>query len=547
MDLISEKLHHISQQLVINERFAANLLGITVMLTALSFAWMVLGRLSAGVISVVGRILGGPRTEGFFHQLTRHVHALLAWTATLGMVAIVAGGLSYHFSGRNIQIDAEKWYDQLTVEHLTLAGMYVIGGMTSLVVLWFVTRLVSLFRYILERNLRRSLGSEFNSELWHSWLGLLERYLEAVLFLGAILLGSDFLMTHDLMSVPVYKYIHHPAWYVFLLFTVVSGARLMVMAFHGLARPVAEFLDRNLAGSILSLYWERLTNLVPLAERCFEAATYVCAATIMIHNVERFSGNTVIGERILLCIGIFFGARVVIELIHVGLNQAFGLYKDSEATQVSRTLVPLLQSVGQYLIYFGALVMMFEVWTLDTKALLGVAGIFGLAAGLGAQNLLSDVISGLVILFENQYLVGDHVEIGNAKGIVEAVTIRHTQIRTPDGKLHMIPNGQVKDVVNSSKGYVNIVVDLKVPAGSNLEAVMHAMAEAGQQLRQQRRDVLGETQIQGLVDLTLSEMTVRAVTRVRPGSQFALQNEYRKLLRDLLERSPAEGLKLKAA
>lgn len=547
MDLNS-KLQHFSQQLIVDERFAANLLGVTVLLTALSFAWMVLGRISAGMIAVVGRILGTPRTEGFFHQITRHIHALLAWTATLSMVAIVAGGISYHFSGRNIQVDAAVWYGQLTVEHLTTASMLALGGLAGLVGLWFIMRLVSLFRYLLERQIRRSLGADYNADLWFNWLNLLERYVEAVLFLGAIVLSADFLLSHGIVTQTAHQYLHRPATMIFLLFTVVSGARLLVMGFHGLAKPAAEFLDQNLSGTILSLYWQRLTHLVPLAERCFEAAVYVGAGTFLVYKFDESSYLGLYGERFVTCIGIFFGARVAVEIIHVVLNQAFGLYHEVPKTgQVGQTLVPLIQSICQYVIYIGAAYMMVATCGGDTKLFLAVAGAMGLAAGLGAQGLISDVIAGLVILFENQYLVGDYVEIGQAKGVIEALTVRHTQIRDQQGRLHLIPNGQVKDVINSSKGYVNVVVDLKVPSGSNLEAVMHAMAEAGQQLRQQRRDVLGDTQIQGLVDLTLAEMTIRSVTRVRPGSQFALQNEYRKILRELLERNPSQGITLKAA
>ncbi len=76
---------------------------------------------------------------------------------------------------------------------------------------------------------------------------------------------------------------------------------------------------------------------------------------------------------------------------------------------------------------------------------------------------------------------------------------------------------------------------------------MVAMTSAGHRLRQERREVLGETQINGLVDLSLSDMTVRAITRVKPGTQFQMENEYRRMLREYLERSTNTQLKLKAA
>src|SRR5262249_36363405 len=154
---------------------------------------------------------------------------------------------------------------------------------------------------------------------------------------------------------------------------------------------------------------------------------------------------------------IFFGTRVVIELLFVLINEAFGMYDEerSAENQKGQTLVPLLQSVCQYALYFGSAVIMLGVLHIETGPILAGAGILGLAAGLGAQSLITDVVSGFFILFENQYLVGDYVKIGDSAGRVEAVGIRNTQVRDDQGRLHIIPNGQIKGVINYSKGYVN--------------------------------------------------------------------------------------------
>jgi small conductance mechanosensitive channel len=196
-----------------------------------------------------------------------------------------------------------------------------------------------------------------------------------------------------------------------------------------------------------------------------------------------------------------------------------------------------LQSVTQYGLYFGSAMMMLSVMGLDPTPILAGAGILGLAVGLGAQNLVTDVVSGFFILFENQYLVGDWVQIGDAAGRVEAVSIRHTQIRDEHGKLHIIPNGQVKSVINFSKGYVNAVVDIKLPAGTNLETIMRQLTEAGRRLRQTRREVLSETAIKGLVDLNLTDMVIRTSTRVQPGTHLTMQNEFRRILKEVLDQN----------
>ena len=209
--------------------------------------------------------------------------------------------------------------------------------------------------------------------------------------------------------------------------------------------------------------------------------------------------------------------------------------------------MPLLQSIAKYVLYFGSGVAMWKALGGDPTTLMAGAGIVGLAVGLGAQSLVTDVVSGFFILFENQYLVGDYVQIGNATGVVEAVGIRVTEVRDGKGKVHLIPNGQIKGVVNYSKGYINAVVDVKVPSGSDLEATFRRMAEAGRRLKEQHAEVLADTEIQGVVELGTSEMTVRAVTRVQPGTHEAMENAYRHLLKLVFdEAAPAGQLKVAA-
>ena len=201
------------------------------------------------------------------------------------------------------------------------------------------------------------------------------------------------------------------------------------------------------------------------------------------------------GPKIVECIGIFFATRVLIELAQVLLSEAFGLHKgESARNQKGRTLVPLLHSTCQYVLYFGAGLVILERLNLETYVMpiLAGAGILGLGVGLGAQSLVTDVVSGFFILFETQYLVGDHVQIGDAIGLVEAVSIRVTHVRDARGKLYIIPNGQIKGVINYSKGYINAVVDVKVPTGSDLEATFRRMIEAGRRLKEAHAEILAQ-------------------------------------------------------
>jgi small conductance mechanosensitive channel len=106
--------------------------------------------------------------------------------------------------------------------------------------------------------------------------------------------------------------------------------------------------------------------------------------------------------------------------------------------------------------------------------------------------------------------------------------------------VHIIPNGQIKGVISFSKGYVNAVVDVKMPSGTDLEAQFRAMKEAGKRLKSLHREVLAETEILGLVEWNNSDMTVRAVTKVQSGAHEVMQSEYRRLLKQVFdEKQPA--------
>jgi small conductance mechanosensitive channel len=173
------------------------------------------------------------------------------------------------------------------------------------------------------------------------------------------------------------------------------------------------------------------------------------------------------------------------------------------------------------------------------------AGIAGVVVGFGAQSLIDDVVSGFFILFENTYLVGDTIEVGAAKGVVEAIEFRTTKIRDGDGRVHIIRNGQVKPVINYSKDYTMAVVTLEVAYHTDLYEVFHTLERAGARLRVDNPDVLADTHIDGIAQFGPKTMTVRTSTRVKPGRQDAVAAALRLLINDLFDQqrnSPRRAL-----
>lgn len=124
----------------------------------------------------------------------------------------------------------------------------------------------------------------------------------------------------------------------------------------------------------------------------------------------------------------------------------------SQKEQRAETLGHIIMSIGSIIIYSILLFMVLNLFGVNIAPILAGAGVIGLAIGFGAQSLVKDFVSGLFILVENQYGIGDKVKIGSSEGKVIRITMRSTVLKDEEGKVYYISNGAIKDVVNMSQG-----------------------------------------------------------------------------------------------
>jgi small conductance mechanosensitive channel len=523
-----------------DHRFVANVTATYGIIVALVLLSLVVRRLIGRGGERLAHWTGLRWLDGVGREAARGSRRLLARLTWAGVVLLSAAGIAYHLAGRDVRLDCAAWYARLTADDWLSLGPRAGAVVGLAAAAWVGVRLVRRLRAWAEPLAVARLGTAGGAEAVGRWFTLLQRFAGVAVCLGAVWAAGH--------VVGLVRLADHLIGFVLRVLTIVVVARLLTLAGRAVSRVGAHAGDHYLAGGKFKNYWGRVKLLLPFGERCFEAAVWVEAAALCVVEFRVVRDDADYGPKLVHCIGIFFVTRVLIELAYVLLHEAFGLYRPGATqNQKGRTLVPLLHSTCQYVLYFGAGLAMLRALGVDTTPILAGAGILGLAVGLGAQSLVTDVVSGFFILFENQYLVGDYVQIGEAVGTVEAVGIRVTQVRDARGKLYLIPNGQIKGVINYSKGYINAVVDVRVPSGNDLEATFRMMAEAGRRLRERHEEVLADTEIQGIVELGTSEMTVRAVTKVQPGAHEAMQNEYRRLLKIVFDEArPAGPVKLAA-
>jgi moderate conductance mechanosensitive channel len=285
-------------------------------------------------------------------------------------------------------------------------------------------------------------------------------------------------------------------------------------------------------------YYNRLLPLLPTFRTCLEYALWIAMGSLVLIQIDSTSYLASWGPRLIQAIGFFFLGRVVIELGSLEIGHR--MLPREGLSDVDRrrraTMVPLVRSGFTYAAYFGTAVLILSALGFNPMPFLAGAGILGLVIGFGAQSMIDDVVSGFFILLENMYLVGDTIEVGPAKGVVEAIEFRTTKIRDADGRLHILRNGAIKPVINYSKDYTMAVVKVEVAYDADLRTVFDTLRAAGRRLRAETPDVLADTEIDGIIAFGPLLMTVRTSTRVKPGRHEAVEAALRLVIKEMFDR-----------
>lgn len=208
-----------------------------------------------------------------------------------------------------------------------------------------------------------------------------------------------------------------------------------------------------------------------------------------------------------------------------------------DLTQKAQTLASVIESTGRLLILIVAGMMVLTNLGLEIAPLIASAGIAGLALGLGAQSLIRDMINGFLILFENQYAVGDFVTIDPVSGTVEELNLRRTVLRSVNGAAIVIPNGQVMIVQNLSKGWSRAIIDANLAPEANDDQVMAILHEIFDDIQQDEEfgpKIVEPPTILGLTAVGINQITYRVMVKTLPLEQWAVERELRRRVRDRL-------------
>ncbi len=317
---------------------------------------------------------------------------------------------------------------------------------------------------------------------------------------------------------------------VSLALLVINAIAAIVDSLDGLSMRYAE------ASGMLGMY-QSLRHLVPLLRRTLEYLVYASAATLILKQLSFIGGLAEYGAGVIQGIGILFLSRVAIEVLNLLIDRRF-LHDDlsDDERRRNETIYPVLKSVLAGLVYFVALVLIMRGFGFDPIPLLAGAGILGMVIGLGAQSLITNLVSGFSIIFEQTYQVGDFIQVQEAKGVVEMISLRTTRIRSPDGELHILENGNLGDIVNYSNKYTNAIVEIGIDADSDLNRVYGLLTEVGKKLKEEHDNIVDALQIDGIEDFSGPELVIRTRTKVLPGQHSPVSRIIRQEIMSVFER-----------
>jgi small conductance mechanosensitive channel len=190
----------------------------------------------------------------------------------------------------------------------------------------------------------------------------------------------------------------------------------------------------------------------------------------------------------------------------------------------------VLRSVASFLILGTAALMVLSTFQINLAPLLASAGVAGVAVGFGARNLVTDFLSGVFMILEDQYGVGDTIDAGVASGEVVEVGLRVTKLRGADGEIWYVRNGEVKRIGNLSQGWATAGVDVTVRASENLDrvkAVLDTVAERMSKEEPWNEILWGPVEVLGLDSVLIDSMVVRLSAKTMPGKAKAVERELR--------------------
>ncbi|MFA6713236.1 MAG: mechanosensitive ion channel family protein [Bacteroidales bacterium] len=240
---------------------------------------------------------------------------------------------------------------------------------------------------------------------------------------------------------------------------------------------------------------------------------------------------------VIIAVAAYLLNKILIKIIKRAIIVSIKKYNndvETEGKKREETLIRIFSGITRGTIIIIALLIILTELGIKIAPILAGAGIVGVAVGFGAQYLIKDLISGLFIIIENQYRVGDVVNFDGIGGLVEDITLRMTTLRDLDGTVHHIPHGNIKSVSNLSKEYARINLNIGISYSSNLEHVIMVVNKTGNELAEDpawKDAIIKAPQFLRIDDFADSAIIIKILGETKPIQQWEVTGELRKRIK----------------
>lgn len=255
--------------------------------------------------------------------------------------------------------------------------------------------------------------------------------------------------------------------------------------------------------------------------------------------MDKFLDKILIKEVVgpILIVLVSFVIYLVLKSIINNIFRIRSKYIDKRKT---KTINGLINNLIKYFIVVVDIVMILDIFGIDTKTLIASLGVVGIVAGLAVQDTLKDFVAGMSIILENQYRVGDTITIKGFRGEVISLGIKSTRLRSLTGEIMIVPNHLIEEVINHSLEKSVAVVDIPVSYGTNVDKLEKVLSELFDELNGSITGLKSEIRILGLQSYDDSSITYRVCVDTIPMEHLRVERELKRAIKIALDKNHIE-------
>lgn len=230
-------------------------------------------------------------------------------------------------------------------------------------------------------------------------------------------------------------------------------------------------------------------------------------------------------------------AFIIYRVIQTIINKVFDFKGKRLDENKTKMIKDLITNVIKYFIIIMVFLIVLEIYGVDTKALIASLGIVGLVAGLAVQDTLKDFVSGITIIIEEQYGIGDVVKINGFKGEVISLGLKTTRVKSATGEILIVPNHLITEVINYSHSKSLAIVDIGISYESDLDEAIAVLNKMAESIAPKIPELTGKINVLGVQNLGESSVDIRITAETTPTDNFSVERKIRREAKLILEKN----------